>query len=547
AGSALAAFGLETGLTRRFGFEWAYRPASKGRVIAGFPEKAIGRFSSRRAQITKAAFALAEEYEKERGHAPDQRALHSMRQFANARTRAAKQAGALDFAALLREWEHTSRDAELGTLRELARTIWHATSGADASARAELARMAAQLAQRGELTHAQERAAMAAGLAQAQDAKAAWTRAGLLHCISQHLPDHAIGHNQEHAWRYLEQLTDRAIAGEAGEEVLRLDAPEWPRVPDSLRRADGASIYRAHGCEVYATRAQLAMEEQLLADAQAEAAPRLARELAARLLSADLAQLDAQLRAGAAAPAPDGVTQGGLRLDQATAAFLALTSPRRAELIVGPAGTGKTYTAVRIADAWRAAGKGQVVGIATTSAGRNVLLDAGVPVAENTAQFLGHLPGQREARGATSLGPDALVILAEASTASLPDLAAIARHAARSGAKLVIIGDHAQLDAVQAGGGMAMLARKLGHAQLTEAVRFRNGWEGTASLAIRAGDVSALGVYDAHGRLHGGSYEEVTEQACRAYLAEHLAGTNVVLTAFQHRECADLSRRIQGY
>src|SRR5437763_6905287 len=53
AGSALAAFALETGLTRRFGFEWAYRPASKGRVIAGFPEKAIAQFSSRRAQITK--------------------------------------------------------------------------------------------------------------------------------------------------------------------------------------------------------------------------------------------------------------------------------------------------------------------------------------------------------------------------------------------------------------------------------------------------------------------------------------------------------------
>jgi len=56
AGSALAAFALETGLTRRFGFEWAYRPASKGRVIAGFPEKAIAQFSSRRAQITKARY-----------------------------------------------------------------------------------------------------------------------------------------------------------------------------------------------------------------------------------------------------------------------------------------------------------------------------------------------------------------------------------------------------------------------------------------------------------------------------------------------------------
>jgi TrwC relaxase/AAA domain len=551
AGSALAAFALETGLARRFGFEWAYRPASKGRVIAGFPEQVIAQFSSRRAQITKATLALAEEYEKERGRAPDQRALASMRQFANARTRRAKERGALDFAALLREWEQASRDAELGTLRDLARTIWPGASGPPARAEepasqpGELARMEAWLAARGELTHAQERTAMAAGLAQAQEARAAWARADLIHHIGQHLPDHAVGHDQEHAWRLLEELTDRAIAGQAGEEVLRLDAPEWPRVPDTLRRANGESIYRAHGGELYATRAQLAMEAQLLADAQAQAAPCLAPDLAARLLGADLTQLQAQLHPGA--PSPDSATQGGLRLDQATAAFLSLTSPRRAELIVGPAGTGKTYTAVRIARAWREAGMGQVHGIAATSAGRNVLLEAGIPVAENTAQFLGHLPGQREARGATTLGPGALLILDEASTTSMPDLAAILRHAARCGAKVVITGDHAQLGAVQSGGGMAMLARKLGHAQLTEAVRFRNDWEGNASLAIRAGDVSALGVYDGHGRLHGGSYEQMAEQAARAYLTEYLAGTDVILTAFEHRECLDLSRRVQGY
>src|SRR6266567_8849430 len=94
---------------------------------------------------------------------------------------------------------------------------------------------------------------------------------------------------------------------------------------------------------------------------------------------------------------------------------------------------------------------------------------------------------------------------------------------------------------------MALLARKLGHAQLTEAVRFRGQWEGTASLAIRAGDVSALATYDLHARLHAGSYDEMAEQAARAYLTEYLAGTDVILTAFEHRECFDLSRRVQGY
>ena len=231
AGAALAAFALETGLAQRFGFEWAYRPASRGRVIAGFPEKVIAQFSSRRAQITKATLALAEDYEKVRGHAPDQRALASMRQFANARTRRAKEGGALDFAALLRDWEHTSRDAELGALRDLARTIWRAAPGAiarpraRADTRAQLVRNRRPASSRGELTHAQQRAAMAGGLAQAQEARAAWTRADLVHCIAQNLPDHAIGHGQAHAWQLLDELTARALTGQAGEQVCRLDAP----------------------------------------------------------------------------------------------------------------------------------------------------------------------------------------------------------------------------------------------------------------------------------------------------------------------------------
>jgi conjugative relaxase-like TrwC/TraI family protein len=327
AGSALAAFALETGLTRRFGFEWAYRPASKGQVIARVPEKAIRQFSSRRAQITKFTQALAEQYERDRGHAPDQRAVNSMRQFANARTRRGKEPGALDFAKLLREWEQVSRGAELGTLRDLARTIWHPDSGADAAA--DSAQMAVWLAAHGELTHAQERAAMAAGLAKAQEANAAWTRADLVHCIGQNLPDHTTGRDQEHAWQLLENLTDRTLAGQAGEDVLRLDAPEWPCVPDNLRRANGQSIYRPHGAELYATRTQLSLEQQLIAEAQAEGAPHLCPEAAAQLLGADLTHLQTQLRADA--PAPEGVTQGALRLDQATAAFLALTSPRRAD------------------------------------------------------------------------------------------------------------------------------------------------------------------------------------------------------------------------
>lgn len=145
----------------RFGIEWAYRPASKGRMIAGFPEKAIAQFSSRRAQITKTLLALAEQYEKDRRHALDQQALANRGRFANAMPRRAKRPGALDFTALLRGWGRASRVAELETLRDLARTVWHSArhDGTDKDAPRHTRRTrayfcAARVAQR---THARAR------------------------------------------------------------------------------------------------------------------------------------------------------------------------------------------------------------------------------------------------------------------------------------------------------------------------------------------------------------------------------------------------------
>ena len=51
----------------------------------------------------------------------------------------------------------------------------------------------------------------------------------------------------------------------------------------------------------------------------------------------------------------------------------------------------------------------RVLGLNMTSAGRNVHSEAGFNWALNTSQYLGHLPGQREARGAVPLGDKAMV------------------------------------------------------------------------------------------------------------------------------------------
>jgi len=173
AGSALAAFALETGLTRRCGFGWAYRPASKGRVITGVPEQAIAQFSQRRADHQGRPGA-GERARGTRGPAPNQRALASMRQFAKrARARARRRArrtwrgccpGGSSPRAARNSAHCASSRAPSG--RGTSGTQTRAAAGWRAGARAEMDRMAgARLALRGMLTHAQERAAMAAGLA----------------------------------------------------------------------------------------------------------------------------------------------------------------------------------------------------------------------------------------------------------------------------------------------------------------------------------------------------------------------------------------------
>ena len=224
----------------------------------------------------------------------------------------------------------------------------------------------------------------------------------------------------------------------------------------------------------FATHAQLTLEQRMLALARAGGAPRMDRADAARALGADLAQLERALagaRAGRARRAHDAT---GLRVDQAAAALSVLTDGRRVSVINAPAGSGKTWVLAAAGQAWAAAGLGRVIGITPSQSARNTLA-AGVPESYNTAQFLGHLPGQRGARGPVRLQPGDLVLIDEASMVANPDLADVISQAAASGAKVILAGDTQQLQAVENGGGLSLLADALGFVQLAEPVRFRAG------------------------------------------------------------------------
>ncbi len=126
-----------------------------------------------------------------------------------------------------------------------------------------------------------------------------------------------------------------------------------------------------------------------------------------------------------------------------------------------------------------------------------------------------------------------------------PDLAdLIALTEARNG-KAILAGDTGQLQAIQNGGAMSLLATALGYVQLAEPIRFRAGWEQAASLRLRTGDATVLAEYDQHGRITGGEPEQMIDAAAAAYTALTLDGTDTLLMAAEHGLRRELSRRIR--
>jgi ATP-dependent exoDNAse (exonuclease V) alpha subunit len=185
-----------------------------------------------------------------------------------------------------------------------------------------------------------------------------------------------------------------------------------------------------------------------------------------------------------------------------------------------------------------------VVGITAAQSARNTLA-AGVPVSYNSAQFLGHLPDRRGARGPVETGQRPLLLVDEASTMPAPDLADLIAYAQARDGKLILAGDTSQLQAIENGGGMSLLADALGYARLAEPARFRAAWEQAASLRLRDGDTTVLADYHQHSRIHGGDPEQMMDAAMAAYVALTCDGTDTLLMAAEHALRRELSRRIR--
>ncbi len=144
------------------------------------------------------------------------------------------------------------------------------------------------------------------------------------------------------------------------------------------------------------------------------------------------------------------------------------------------------------------------------------------------------------------LRPGQLLIVDEASLAGTLALDTLARQAAAAGAKVLLVGDHHQLSAVEAGGAFGLLARHT-HASHLEALwRFRHRWEAHATRLLRDGDPNALDAYAAHGRLHDGPTHAMLEAAYQGWRADIGAGRSALLVAADNTTVTDLNARARA-
>jgi conjugative relaxase-like TrwC/TraI family protein len=172
-------------------------------------------------------------------------------------------------------------------------------------------------------------------------------------------------------------------------------------------------------------------------------------------------------------------------------------------VLTAPAGAGKTSTLGAAARAWPDAGY-RVVGLAPSARAAAELATATGGPADTLAKWLHtHHNTPAGTQDASALDGRTVVIVDEASMASTLDLDPLIAAAARVGAKVVLVGDPAQIGVVNGPGGMLGALAHAGHGvELAGIHRFSQPWERQASLALRHGKAEALVAYRAAGRVH---------------------------------------------
>jgi DNA primase catalytic core len=487
---------LEAELAARLGVSFRERVGRQHdrrpvREVVGVSDALTQRWSRRRQMIESRRTALADEFQTRHGRPPTPVEAYALGDKAWRETRAAKHAP-------------TSEAEQRAAWRAEAIQVLGGAAEVDAMVRATLH----DRVPRPDTTSRWYTEAAAATLEAVAADRATWK----------------IWHLRAEAERQarargiaLSELDDaiESVVAAAVALSIRLGSPDPIVEPAPLCRDDQSSVYDVHGTTQYTSTAVLAAERQLLEIAHADGG----RTLSEVRISIALAESAAD----------------GIELNDAQAEMVRelAISGRRLQLALAPAGTGKT-TAMRVlARAWTDA-DGEVLGLAPSAQAAQELRASIHCPTETLAKLtwtLAHTPRDEWPGWIDRIGHRSLVIIDEAAQASTPDLAAAARFIVARGGLVRLVGDSRQLASVGAGGVLRDIEESVGGVTLSEVRRFHDHAEAAATLAVREGDLGALGFYADHDRIHVGDLGTVTSAAYDAWAADRARGLDSVLLA----------------
>ncbi|MCP2158181.1 UNVERIFIED_ORG: Ti-type conjugative transfer relaxase TraA [Rhizobium sp. SLBN-170] len=224
---------------------------------------------------------------------------------------------------------------------------------------------------------------------------------------------------------------------------------------------------------------------------------------------------DNAIRKSSSGPSAASDPPAGLS-DEQRHAIAHITGPERIAAVVGFAGAGKSTMLAAARKAWEAQGY-QVHGAALAGkAAEGLEESSGIP-SRTLASW-----SYSWDHGRDLIGRGDVFVIDEAGMVGSRQLARFIGEAEERGAKIVLVGDHEQLQAIGAGAPFRAIAEQIGHVELSNIRRQRQDWQRQASVAFATHKTAeGLAAYRDHGDIHfAESRDKAMAQIVRDYVAD---------------------------
>jgi len=218
---------------------------------------------------------------------------------------------------------------------------------------------------------------------------------------------------------------------------------------------------------------------------------------------------DHSLPAAAMDRAIDAARSNGLLLGgEQKAALDHITSPRDLAIVTGYAGTGKSAMLSVARDAWSRAGF-EVQGLALSGiAAEN--LESGSRIASRTIASIEHQWEQ----GRDMLTSNHVLVIDEAGMIGSRQMERVLSEAEKHSAKVVLVGDPEQLQAIEAGAAFRSVAERHGSVEITEVRRQHEDWQRDATRHLATGRTGeAIHAYQERDAVHAGTTRNAARDA----------------------------------